>query len=1062
MTRADHGPISVNGNAALLSLASSEGWQGSGSQGDPVIISGYRIFTSATYSVSIRNTDLHLRISNMNITNSDQAGILLQNARNVEISSSIIYSHNFDCIRISSSSYIIVDNSTFDQDDIILNSYNGIRIVDSSNVSIVDNHLARMTNDGISVSGTSADVTIRRNVVEDMLNNGISLSSDSCSAFDNEVVECGYGIRVSGSGNIIKENWARGYNGYGIYVTEGSRNRIMDNIVTRNTYGIAVIISTRNVITGNYIGKSASFGMDLYCNSGSSNIIHSNHFYYNNGTDGSFDPERIQARDLNGGNIWYDESAHRGNFWFDWRGNDNNEDGIVDLSYTLMGRDSRDPYPILNPDIPDVFVPPWGLTASPDSDRIVLQWYAPWIGPGISIKSYQLYRSERGGGELYLTSIPGSETTYTDFDVRPGRAYWYYVVALNDIAYTNRSNRIKSSPDTKRPSVSIDFPKDGTYFNTSSVEILYTGSDNIALDRFEIVLDDEFPLDNGLWTNVTFDNLSEGIHHVDVTAFDLAEHQRTASVTFTVDLSPPFISFNVSGNEPLITGKTDLELSWNAYDPVSGVKDFRISLDDSSYSSIGIQTSYLFHDLEPGYHDIRVQAYDMAGNHRNDSVRILVDPDKPHLSIHHPVNGYMNNTGDVLVAWTGTDSGSGVKGYSIRYDLGDWIDIGIVNEYLLRDLDEGVHHIYVKALDLAGNEVIVSSMIIVDRTPPLVNIQVPEENGLYSEGFILEWTASDLLSGIGEAMFKVDNGSYRILREGEPFELEYTSDGVHRLVLEVRDGAGNSEILTRQFYFDTKKPRVVSALPTGRDVPVDTSVIIEFSEQMNTSSVKVDINDLDGSYEWKGCNLTFVPSSILEYDKKYSIQVTGSDPAGNRLSPFSWYFITEVNLTKLSGLVRGFIMDVNGTPIANASIRFASGERTYSDGDGWFSIILPEGDNHLIISFPGYRETKFDFRVKGGEILDLGDIPIRPETGGETSESGSNGGYWIVVMTVVIVILLLLLLIGWQVKRTIDYKRMPPVEDEWFAAPVPSGRSVSDPSGMSTEDRKDLEDKLRM
>ena len=92
-------------------------------------------------------------------------------------------------------------------------------------------------------------------------------------------------------------------------------------------------------------------------------------------------------------------------------------------------------------------------------------------------------------------------------------------------------------------------------------------------------------------------------------------------------------------------------------------------------------------------------------------------------------------------------------------------------------------------------------------------------------------------------------------------------------------------------------PEVVSKSPTGTNVPVTTSIAVNFSETMNQSSVESAFSispAAPGSFGWSGNNMTYTPDS-LAYSMTYNVTVgTGAmDLSGNNMSaPYEWNFTT--------------------------------------------------------------------------------------------------------------------------------------------------------------------------
>ena len=102
---------------------------------------------------------------------------------------------------------------------------------------------------------------------------------------------------------------------------------------------------------------------------------------------------------------------------------------------------------------------------------------------------------------------------------------------------------------------------------------------------------------------------------------------------------------------------------------------------------------------------------------------------------------------------------------------------------------------------------------------------------------------------------------------------------------------------------DLTPPTIIGNSPTGTNVPVAAQIIVNFSEEMNHSSVQSSfftINATSGSFSWSGNNMTYTPGSNLEYGKTYTVIIgTGAkDIAGNNMDNVSnWQFNTVQDTT---------------------------------------------------------------------------------------------------------------------------------------------------------------------
>ena len=127
------------------------------------------------------------------------------------------------------------------------------------------------------------------------------------------------------------------------------------------------------------------------------------------------------------------------------------------------------------------------------------------------------------------------------------------------------------------------------------------------------------------------------------------------------------------------------------------------------------------------------------------------------------------------------------------------------------------------------------------------------------------------------------------------------------------DQAGNNLSAPYEWNFtttgpDLTQPTVIGNSPTGTNVPVTAKIIVNFSEEMNHSSVESSfftINATTGSFSWSGNNMTYTPGSNLEYSKTYTVIIgTGAkDMAGNNLNLSQWQFTTipDTTLPEITG-----------------------------------------------------------------------------------------------------------------------------------------------------------------
>jgi len=137
--------------------------------------------------------------------------------------------------------------------------------------------------------------------------------------------------------NIISDN-AIMDRGNGIVFQGSSNNIIFGNVITNCAVGIFFEWwCNNNTILRNKITGSAYWGLKI-TESSNSNIIYHNNFINNN--PNAYD-ECI--------NIWDDDYPSGGNYWDDYTGVDEDEDGIGDTPYNIPSGSSQDRYPLMEP-----------------------------------------------------------------------------------------------------------------------------------------------------------------------------------------------------------------------------------------------------------------------------------------------------------------------------------------------------------------------------------------------------------------------------------------------------------------------------------------------------------------------------------------------------------------------------------------------------------------------------------------------------------------------------------------------------------------------------------------
>jgi nitrous oxidase accessory protein NosD len=158
----------------------------------------------------------------------------------------------------------------------------------------------------------------------------------SCNITDNEIHSAYYGIC------------------FGVMGSPQNMNTIAYNSIKDTEVALCLCCSQNNTIIGNMFLDSVYGAALNQCSN--NNIIYDNDFINND--ENAF---------TDGGSVWFDDLARKGNFWDDYSGSDSNGDGVGDTPYEIPGDGgSQDMFPLMMPvhnvapSSPNVFGPSSG------------------------------------------------------------------------------------------------------------------------------------------------------------------------------------------------------------------------------------------------------------------------------------------------------------------------------------------------------------------------------------------------------------------------------------------------------------------------------------------------------------------------------------------------------------------------------------------------------------------------------------------------------------------------------------------------------------------------------
>lgn len=215
--------------------------------------------------------------------------------------------------------------------------------IDAENITIKGFTIKKDSNENIQYGNSGIDIKASNTTITDCIlegnKYGIHLDhTHNCTINSSEFNNNQYGIYTyfafynNISNNILSSNQI-----YGIYLSSRSNeNIISDNIISGSSYACRIKSSYYNIVTNNLFLNNQE-GVYLCCSS-KDNQIYLNRFH---------ESALWHAKDdIPKQNYWYNETEGKGNYWDDYQGEDNDNDGIGDTPYEFEVN-ATDPYPLI-------------------------------------------------------------------------------------------------------------------------------------------------------------------------------------------------------------------------------------------------------------------------------------------------------------------------------------------------------------------------------------------------------------------------------------------------------------------------------------------------------------------------------------------------------------------------------------------------------------------------------------------------------------------------------------------------------------------------------------------
>ena len=303
------------------------------------------------------------------------------------------------------------------------------------------------------------------------------------------------------------------------------------------------------------------------------------------------------------------------------------------------------------------------------------------------------------------------------------------VCSTEDLVGNFRETKLEFTVDSTPPELNLEILPQGNYTNKANVTLYFNTSDNFGLKRIEVYLDNtSIYLNSSLKgiknfsKSISVINLSQGAHQLRVCATDMSLNYVCLTRNITVDLFPPVIAFPGVANGTLI-GPSIGGVPITVNDP-SGISRLEAYVNGSIAPVI--DGTVVISNMVTGHYIVKVVAEDNAGNSASRTVMIKADTEKPFIAFMDVFNGshiqpnatitYLVKDNEAIKAVLVTMEGIVISNISLppttKYS-------GFFN---LSRASEGLLEVVVRAVDYAGNVRNVSITLLVDSTPPDVEI----------------------------------------------------------------------------------------------------------------------------------------------------------------------------------------------------------------------------------------------------------------------------------------------------------------------------------------------------
>ncbi|MBL7054586.1 hypothetical protein ISS05_02420, partial [Candidatus Woesearchaeota archaeon] len=533
----------------------------------------------------------------------------------------------------------------------------------------------------------------------------------------------------------------------------------------------------------------------------------------------------------------------------------------------------------------------------------------------------------------------------------------YNLIVLGQDSVENRVNVTTSFViDKTTPSLTLNYPSQNAYINTTSINFNWTVIDNIAA-TFDCNITVGSSIKklyciNSTDCNYTFTGFSETTYDYNTSCSDNASNIINQSNNFTIDITIPLISF--TGSTTSAGNKSQNYISVNASVTDQNIDNLTVNFYNSNHGLVNTSStsgSSLFLNLtslQEGTYYFNATVNDSAG-HRNytETRNVSLDYVYPIASISKNDSVLELGSESISINWSASDNNLKVVLFNVTLPGGNLLynstqSSGSINLTPSDIAGIGTYTAFLYAEDNAGNINLTNVTFAVDDTVyPSVTFVDPMY-GNYSLNWIFaNATSND--SSLTSITIYLYNGTTLVnqsIGASNPHTVNFTSllDGLYYYNATACDETVCNSSETKTVMIDTAYPSISFELPTltvgssssnyllanisASDVNLDTITVYLYNSSLNLASSSSSFSS----------PLFYNFTDLM--DGTYYMNATANDTIGNINSTETRIFLIDATIPSISydtgtendGVykVRNWVyVNVTGSDLNEANITFS-------------------------------------------------------------------------------------------------------------------------------------------